>query len=95
MNGVFSLRGHDVPCRSVFGTELPFPDTEIPAGEGFLIGNNRPEQDIPSISGNVLVARINGPSRQAICTTEIGQTQTYSAMEIGISKAAAILNPLC
>ena len=48
MNDVFSLRGHDVPWRSVFETELPFPDTENPAGEGFLIGNNRPIADIPA-----------------------------------------------
>jgi len=46
MNDVFSLRGHDVPWRSVFGTELPFPDTENPADEGFLIGNNQPKEDI-------------------------------------------------
>jgi hypothetical protein len=42
MSGALSLRGHDVPCRSVFGAELPFPDTEYFADAEFLIGGNRP-----------------------------------------------------
>ena len=46
MSGVFGLRDYDALCRSVFGTELPFPDTETPAGEGFIIGNNRPKPEV-------------------------------------------------
>jgi len=38
---------------SYTGTELPFPDTENPAGKGFLIGSHRPQSDIPQIPGNV------------------------------------------
>ena len=50
MNGVFSLRGHDVPCRSVFGTELPFPITENLTDARFLIGGNRP---VPALPGSL------------------------------------------
>jgi hypothetical protein len=46
MNGALSLRGHDALCRSVLGTKLPFPVTEIFADAEFLIGGNRPTPDL-------------------------------------------------
>jgi hypothetical protein len=47
MSDVFNLQEYDALCRSVLGTELPFPDTEFFADAEFLIGGNRPVPAIP------------------------------------------------
>ena len=46
MNGAYSLRGYDALCRSQFGAGLPFPVTENFADAEFLVGGNRPKEDI-------------------------------------------------
>jgi hypothetical protein len=51
MSDVFNLQEYDALCRSVLGTELPFPVTENFANAEFLIGGNRPLSDIQQLVG--------------------------------------------
>jgi hypothetical protein len=51
---LFRLPGTSGLRRAAFGQDLPFPDRENPADTGFLIGDYRPEHDLPDVSGKVL-----------------------------------------
>jgi hypothetical protein len=79
MSDVFNLQEYDALCRSVLGTKLPFPVTEIFADAEFLIGGNRPEPVIPGFP-----VKVSDAAKVAIPGYKNGDPKAATCPEKGV-----------